>query len=137
MSIKVITLELARNPGAPSGDPDHGYIFRAPLDPQGSFDRFQWAAVKELCTVRRIEKGAEVEAGLLVLNRSGKWVFSYAPGEEDDETLFRLANHSFKPGDYVSVTEHDGVERTFKVTSVAAWHPDKAAAARASQSVLR
>jgi hypothetical protein len=131
MSLKVITLELARNPGAPAGDPDHGYIFRAPLDRQGNFDRFQWAAVKPLCTVRRIEKGAEVEAGLLVLNSHGKWVFSYARGDEDDETLFRLANHRFLPGDYIAITEHDGIERTFKVRSVIDWHPDRAAAVNA------
>jgi len=132
MSIKVITLELARNPEAPQGDPGHGYVFRAPLDAQGTFDRYQWAAVKELCTVRRIEKGAEVESGLLILNRSGKWVFSYAPGDEDDETLFRLARHRFMPGDYVAITEHDGVERTFRVRAVADWHANPAAVAAAS-----
>lgn len=128
MALKVITLELARNPGAPLGDPDHGYVFRAPLDANGNFDRFKWAAVKQLCTVRRIEKGSQVESGLLVLNRRGKWVFSYARGDEDDETLFRLANHRFMPGDYIGITEHDGVERTFRVKSVADWHADRAAA---------
>jgi len=127
MSLKVISLELARNPGAPAGDPDHGYIFRAPLDAQGHFNRFQWAATKPLCTVRRIEKGAEVETGLLILNRHGKWVFSYARGDEDDETLFRLASHRFLPGDYIAITEHDGLERTFKVRSVVDWHADRAA----------
>ncbi|MGE3335249.1 MAG: hypothetical protein AB7I36_16515 [Rhodospirillaceae bacterium] len=132
MPLKVITLELARNPGAPEGDPGHGYIFRAPLDAQGNFNRFQWAAAKELCTVRRIENGTEVESGILVLNRSGKWVFSYARGDEDDETLFRLDHHRFTPGDYVAITEHDGVERTFKVRSVADWHADPAAVAAAS-----
>ncbi|MCC6913252.1 MAG: hypothetical protein IT566_06080 [Rhodospirillaceae bacterium] len=132
MSLKVITLELARNPGAPHGDADHGYIFRAPLDARGNFDRFQWAAVKQLCTVRRIEKGREVESGVLVLNRHGQWVFSYAVGDEDDETLFRLAKHRFQPGDYVAITEHDGVERTFRVRSVADWHADPSAVAAAS-----
>jgi len=131
MSLKIITLELARNPGAPDGDRSHGYVFRAPLDVQGNFDRFQWAAAKQLCTVRRIEKGEEVEAGLLVLNRRGKWVFSYARGDEDDETLFRLANHRFLPGDYIAITEHDGVERTFRVATVADWHADPAAATAA------
>lgn len=131
MSLKVITLELARNPGAPEGDANHGYVFRAPLDARGYFDRYQWAAMKPLCTVRRLEKGAEAESGLLVLNARGKWVFSYAPGDADDETLFRLASHRFAPGDYVTITEHDGMERTFKVGSVTDWHPDRAAAALA------
>jgi len=129
MSIKVITLELARNPGQPTGDASHGYVFRAPLDAKGFFNRYAWAVNKDLCTVRRIEKGNEAESGLLVLNTRGKWVFSYAPGDEDDETLFRLDGHRFVPGEYISVTEHDGGERTFKVKSVRDWHPDPAAAA--------
>ena len=132
MSLKVITLELARNPGAPLGDAEHGYVFRAPLDAGGYFDRIQWAAMKQLCTVRRIAKGAEVEAGLLILNRRGQWVFSYARGEEDDETLFRLSAHRFQPGEYIAITEHDGVERTFKIKSVADWHADRMATAAAS-----
>lgn len=132
MSLKVITLELARNPGHPAGDHTHGYVFRAPLDAQGYFDRFQWAAMKPFCTVRRMEKGQEAETGLLVLNRQGKWVFSYMRGDEDDETLFRLAEHRFSPGDYVSITEHDGVQRAFKVATVADWHADRANAAALS-----
>jgi hypothetical protein len=132
MSIKVITLELARNPGHPAGDPMHGYVFRAPLDAKGHFNRYAWAVNKDLCTVRRIEKGREVESGLLILNSRGKWVFSYAPGDEDDETLFRLGDHRFVPGEYISITEHDGMERTFKVATVDNWHPDPTAAASAA-----
>jgi hypothetical protein len=124
VALKTIRLELARNPGHPEGDLGHGYIFRAPLDHNGRFDRFSWAANKELCAVKRLEQGEDVEDGLLVLNRSGQWVFSYRPGTEDDETLFRLADHRFREGEYVSVTEHDGVQRTFRVASVADWHPN-------------
>ena len=129
MALKVITLALARNPGEPQGDSSHGYVFRAPLDAKGYFDRFKWAANKPLCVVKRIDKGAEAETGLLVLNRSGKWVFSYAPGDEDDETPFRLADHRFVPGEYISITEHDGAQRAFEVVAVTDWHADRAAAA--------
>ena len=69
MTLKTIRLELARNPGHPEGDLSHGYIFRAPLDSTGRFDRFQWAATKQLCTVKRFEDGDDVESGLLVLNK--------------------------------------------------------------------
>lgn len=124
MSLKVVTLELARNPGAPLGDRDHGYVFRAPLDADGHFDAHAWAKTKPFCTVRRIENGADVESGLLVLNRRKKWVFSYARGDADDETLFRLDDRRFMPGDYIAITEHDGVQRTFKVSSVTDWHAD-------------
>jgi len=128
MSLKTITLELARNPGYPEGDRQHGYVFRAPLNAEGFIDRVRWAALRPLCTVKRIEKSGEVETGLLVINRRNQWVFSYARGSEDDETLFRLADHRFRPGEYVSITEHDGGERTFKVAEVGEWHADPAAA---------
>ena len=57
------------------------------------------------------------EAGLLHLGRD-RWVFSYAPGTDDDEPAFKFDKHSFKPGEYVSITEHDGVTRPFKIVSV-------------------
>ena len=38
--------------------------------------------------------------------------------EDDDEPLFRLDDHRFNPGEYVSVTEHDGVERTDQVVDI-------------------
>ena len=44
-----------------------------------------------------------------------------APGDirtEDDEPIFKFDRHSFVPGEYVSITEHDGVTRPFRVISV-------------------
>lgn len=131
MTLKTIALELARNPGFPEGDANHGYVFRAPLNERGYFDRYQWAVVKPLCRVRRIESGEEVESGLLILNRHGKWVFSYENGDADDESLFKLGAHRFVPGEYIAITEHDGQERTFKVASVVTWHPDRSEAVAA------
>jgi hypothetical protein len=45
-------------------------------------------------------------------------VFSYAPGADDDEPAFKFDRHSFTAGEYVSITEHDGVTRPFKIVSV-------------------
>ncbi len=136
MSLKTIRLELARTKDHPTGDPGHAYEFRAPLDSSGRFDRYQWAAVKELCVVRRFENGVEVEQGLLILTRGGTWVFSYAPGADDDEGLFRLSEHRFVPGEYLSITEHDGVQRAFRVTSATDWHPVASSPAHAKESSL-
>ena len=36
------------------------------------------------------------------IERKGKrWVFSYEEGDEDDEPVFRLGDHVFKPGEYI------------------------------------
>ena len=47
------------------------------------------------------------------------WHFDYdAHDSDDDEPLFKLDRHIIKQGEYLSITEHDGVMRTFKIVSV-------------------
>lgn len=118
-----IRLTLARCPEVPNGDPSHYYEFRAPLDSLGHLDRAQWPMFRQFCVVSKYDHSVIAEKGLLLHTRNGKWVFSYKSGETDDETIFRLSSHVFVPGEYVSITEHDGVQRTFQVESVAPWHP--------------
>ena len=118
MSLKKIRLELARTPHFPEGNRACGYEFTAPLDTKGHLDAHEWSKSKSACTVRRFWQRADDAHGLLVHHRGNKWVFSYKPGDEDDEPIFRLDKHSFVPGEYVSVTEHDGVTRPFKVADV-------------------
>ena len=125
--LSAITLILARNPGQLSDDVSRAYELRAPLNASGAFDRKAWSKNRQLCTVRRFEGGREAESGLLV-HVPGGWAFSYAPGDADDEKVFRLAEHRFRVGEYVSITEHDGVQRTYKVAAVMEWHPAQASA---------
>ncbi len=113
-----IRLELARTREDPEGDPRHGYDLVAPLDTDGHLDTEAWRRQRAACTVRRFAPGAEDEIGRLVHTRGSRWAFSYRPGDDDDETVYRLADHRFRVGDYVSITEHDGVIRPFRVVSV-------------------
>ena len=118
MSLKKIRLELARTKEAPEGDPQCGYEFIAPLDDAGHFDEEAWRKHRNDCIVRHFWRGTEDEHGKLIHTRGRKWVFSYAPGEDDDEPLFKFDRHQFKAGEYVSVTEHDGVIRPFRIAAV-------------------
>lgn len=129
MTLKNIRIELARTPARPDGDPGHAYEFRAPLNESRLLDKFAWPAARNLCTVRRFHEGEEVEQGLLVLARGGHWAFSYAPGVEDDEDLFKLGSHKIQVGEYLTVTEHDGQARTFRIASVSDWVPGSGARA--------
>jgi hypothetical protein len=117
MMFMKIRLELARSPGFPDGSRNHGYEFVAPLDDSGHIDVEEWKRHKKRCTVRRFWEGEDDEEGYLVHTKGRSWAFSYAPGEEDDEPIFRFGSHVFREGEYVSVTEHDGVTRPFKVVS--------------------
>ena len=74
--------------------------------------------MKAACTVRRFWAGMPDEHGTLIHRRNGSWAFSYEPGDDDDEPIFRFDRHLFTTGEYVTVTEHDGVSRPFRVVAV-------------------
>lgn len=116
VSLMRIRLELARTREFPEGSAEHGYEIVAPLKADGHIDVEGWRQVKELCHVTRFWGDAPEERGLLVHTAHG-WLFDY--GEEaDEEPIFKLDRHDFIPGDYVSITEHDGSQQPFKVRSV-------------------
>jgi hypothetical protein len=118
MTLQRIRLELARTKEFPNGSAEHGYELVAPLDTAGILDPKGWKAMHQLCTVRRFWGNAPDEHGLLIHRQDGRWVFSYQAGDADDEPVFRLDRHRFAVGEYISVTEHDGVTRPFRITSV-------------------
>ena len=120
MNLDRIRLELARDKDFPDGSSRHGYELVLPLDAQGKIDLESWKQTRERCRVHRFWRGEDDEVGHMVRTRGGQWAFHYdVNGDPDeDETGFRLGEHCFKPGEYVSIKEHDGEMRTFRVVSV-------------------
>lgn len=117
MTYRTIRLEIARNPDFPRGSSEHGYELHAPLTADGHLDAEVWRSARLTATVRRFWRGQPDRTGELIHTRQG-WAFSYEPGEADDERLFRLDRHLFRPGEYVTVTEPSGDSHTFRVTSI-------------------
>jgi hypothetical protein len=118
MKLSRIRLELARTKEHPNGLPTHGYDFVAPIDAKGHLDATAWKNSKAACKVRHFAPGKPDEHGLLLHVGKG-WHFDYdQDGYEDDEPLFKLDRHEIREGEYLSITEHDGVLRTFKIVSV-------------------
>ncbi|WP_368413494.1 hypothetical protein [Dongia sp.] len=117
-SLKAIRLELGRTRENPEGNPRCGYEFTAPLTADGHLDPEGFKANKAACRVTRFWEGEKAEQGALRHLGPDRWVFSYAPGSEDDEPAFKFEKHRFAVGEYVSITEHDGVTRPFKVVSL-------------------
>lgn len=83
----------------------------APLDASGHLDSVDWPKVKAACTVRRFWEKADDEHGTLIHRRDGRWAFSCRPGDDDDEPIFKLDRRRFTVGEYVTITEHDGIAR--------------------------
>ena len=118
MTLKTVRLEMARNPRHPEGDGACGYEIKVPLDPDGHIDIAAFKRDRKGCTVRRFWRNEDDKVGELHHTRHGAWAFSYEPGEEDDEPLFRLDSHVLRQGEYVTVREHNGEAVTFRVTRI-------------------
>jgi hypothetical protein len=123
MTLSRIVMRLARNPGTEfaDGDDHRGYTLTAPLTPEGMLDE---DAVRRVgaarCAVRRFAPDEDAQEGRLA--RRGKtWFFDY--GDDalgGEEPGYRLGQHRFAVGEYVSITDEDGLLLTYKVTDVAA-----------------
>lgn len=119
MALFRIVLRLARNPGSHhvEADDHRGYALVAPLTADGHLDETAFRKLHSQCTVRRFSPDAEAETGLL--RRHGQaWAFDYSGGEAA-EPVYRLAQHRFALGEYVSVREEDGELLAYKVTEIA------------------
>ncbi len=113
----LVRLELARTPDFPESSANHKYLLRLPLGEDGLIDEAAFSGHPELATVRRSGPGEADQTGYLLRKGQG-WAFSYALGEEDDESLYHLGSHRFRPGEYLTVTEPDGTRLPFRVADL-------------------
>ena len=78
-ALKSIRLQLARSKQHPSGSPNHGYQFVAPLDADGHIDPDTWKSHRDQCRVRRFWQGEDDQIGHLVHKPGGaehaRWMF--------------------------------------------------------------
>lgn len=116
MTWKIIRLELARTPEYPEGSSAHAYVLRLPIDDNGMLEKHILLDPEQEPVVRRFWPGEADREGVVIPKGRG-WVFSYAPGETDDEALFHLENHPIAVGQYLTITEANGEKLPFKVTS--------------------
>lgn len=113
-----VVLELAREPGHPLGDRDHGYHLYLPLTTEGRIDAAAFRDQRSLCRVRRFRPGEAEAHGRVVHGPGGQYRFVYGDGDiVEDEVGFRLGTECFVPGEYVSVREDDGHIHTFQIVS--------------------
>jgi len=121
MSLSRIVMRLARNPGTKfaDGDDHRGYTLVAPLTADGKIDEAGFRAAKAKATVRRFAPEEDAQEGMLN-KRGDRWFFDYGEDGDDAEPLYRVGEHRFAVGEYVSITDEDGRLLTYKVTDVAA-----------------
>src|SRR6201994_1263674 len=117
MILSRIVMRLARNPGTEfaGGDDHRGYALTAPLTDDGHLDEAAYAKARDACTVRRFTPDEDPSDGRLA-RKGQRWFFDY---EKDaaagGEPLYRLGEHRFAVGEYVTITDEDGRPLTYKV----------------------
>lgn len=121
MSLSRIVMRLARNPGTEfaNGDDHRGYSLAAPLTVDGRLDAAAYGRHRDRCVVHRFAPDEDPVDGRL-MRRGDHWYFDYEDGEAvEDEPVYRLGDHRFTVGEYVTVTDEDGRPLTYKVVEVA------------------
>ena len=119
-----IRLELARAKGHVTEADSFGYDFIAPLDDSGHLNAGGWHAERGRCFVHKLEHGRISDKGLLVHKAGGEgggtWAFDYPElqGADDEDRGYHFDSRTFVPGEYVSLREHDGVTRTYRIKDV-------------------
>jgi hypothetical protein len=124
-----ITLHLGRSKEFPHGSAQHGYEIIAPLDETGLLDQDEWAEKRSYCRVRRFWARDLDRQGVLVHRPGGAggatWMIDYdqdRPG--DEEAGYRLNQHRFAVGEYVTLQDEDEKPHTFEVVAVRPFdHP--------------
>ena len=119
MALSRIVMRLARNPGTEfaDGDDHRGYSLVAPLTADGKLDETAFKAARGSSVVRRFAPDEDPQEGKLV-HRNGRWFFDYGDQGDAEEPLYRIGEHSFAVGEYVSITDEDGRLLTYKVTEI-------------------
>jgi hypothetical protein len=123
MALSRIVMRLARNPGTEfaGGDDHRGYSLTAPLTADGHLDEAAYSKHRDACVVRRFAPDEDAVDGRLI-RRGQRWAFDYedAGPVAEDEAVYRLGEHRFAVGEYVTVADEDGRPLTYKVVEVQA-----------------
>lgn len=119
MALSKIILQLARNPSLPGGDADQGYTLVAPLTDEGHIDVDAWRENRKSCRVVRFHPDPKEHADGWLTHRGSHWYFHYDEDDEgDDEAGYRLGDHVFREGEYLTIASHGETPLTYKVTDV-------------------
>ena len=123
MSLKRITLRLARNDEYPDGDDRQGYVIIAPLDGDGLIVLDEWRATRKKCTVLRFHPDEAERADGWLTHSGSHWRFHYDEDHEGpDEPGYKLGEHAFLAGEYVTFAHHGEEPLTYRVTEVVDAH---------------
>ena len=122
MTWRRIRLEIGETDEFKTGSRMHGYDLVAPLDAQGRIDEAAWRADETRARVRRFWQGEDERTGRLVRLGDNAWGFALG-AENADEPTHRLKAQTLNAGAAVSVVDHSGEARPFRVAAARVLAP--------------
>jgi hypothetical protein len=117
-----VRIALARTPQFPQGSSSHAYELIVPLDEHNRIDQAMFKAFPARASVQHVVPSRPAKRGAILL-RNGRYAFSYAPGDADDEAIYHLENHPLGVGDYVTIMEPGEEAQPYRVESVTPLPP--------------
>ena len=88
------------------------------MQADGHFDKKAYDKTPELCTVHRFWEGEGDEVGEILHTARGRWAFSYASGDADDEPVVHFDKQIIRPDEYMTMRESLGPEHTFRIVEI-------------------
>lgn len=117
-----VRIALARTPQFPQGSSSHAYELIVPLAEDNRIDQAAFKAFPARASVQHVVPNRPAKRGAILL-RNGRYAFSYAPGDADDEAIYHSENHPLGIGDYVTIMEPGKEAQPYRVESVTPLPP--------------
>lgn len=122
MALVTITLAMGPGPGFPAGSPEHRYVLRLALDPEGRLDAVAWAADPAPWPAQRVSPGAPLRAGDVQYDPDAGWSLRFFGAAEDGadapSVLMLPQDGAVRPGSYVTLVEPNDTPRDYRVVGV-------------------
>lgn len=110
-----LTMLLARGPGLPEGDLNDRMVMQTHLTPQGHLDVHAFQAAHAPWLAARDRPGLKTKQSELV-HEDDTWALKSL--SDDDDPLWVVEGHVFRPGELVVLRRPDGGELLFRIVAV-------------------
>ena len=110
-----LTMLLARGPGLPEGDLNDRLVMHLSLTPQGHLDSDAFETASQPWLSARDRPGLNTKTSELTLE-DDTWALKST--NSDDDPLWVVEGHVFRPGELVVLRRPDGEELLFRIVAV-------------------
>ena len=113
--MRKLTMLLARGPGLPEGDLNDRMVMHLSLTPQGHLDQAAFDTAPQPWLAARDRPGLNTKTSELI-HLDEAWALKST--SDDDDPLWVVEGHVFRPGELVVLRRPDGEELLFRIVAL-------------------